>query len=565
MYKKETKKNEIGEKNHMDIDRIRDIVRFIADSSYEGYYTLERHTNSLYRFGFGIVKSGDVPIMFEGKTANEAMYRAIDFELTKELKLTSREKLTKLAEDRLATIQNEQQKRMELAKKLVAKDNSEYKKLIMERDELKQERASISIIVSRITDKWKDDVVMHSFEKNIASASWKKRPSVFIAFLMETIEKLVHEMTSYVTPPLELEEIERKKHLLKEGAIATVNNIRILEPIWNDMRDSIMDGKWHVFSEADEIIMRHGYRKLTLESIQQKRGAYLRFAKDEKYHLARGNTDYLYKWKPIKGVNKFRFIIVGEEAKPEKTEKILVMVKKDVSILESLWNDMQDSIMDGEWHAYSEANEIIMRHGYRHLSMGRILQIRNGYFKFARDEEYHTVRGENDYLFEWKRKDGVNKFRFTTAGEEVKPEKMIENRLELGRMIDCVIDHSIYENPRDEFIKLFCDGKWYSSSEHIEMFKKYDNYNKYKQSSFVTLRSAYVLHVRKFYHKIKKREGRKYKFKFEKKRVEADAIKLQNDVKCARCGQAIHCGEKSYQIGDLFYHPECYEVMDRML
>jgi len=127
--------------------------------------------------------------------------------------------------------------------------------------------------------------------------------------------------------------------------------------------------------------------------------------------------------------------------------------------------------------------------------------------------------------------------------------------------IDRINDHAIHENPRDEFIMLFCDGKWHSSSEHIEMLKKYENYNMYQQSSFGTLRNSYVVHIQKFYEMIKKREGRTHKFKFEKKRIKADTVKLQNAVKCARCGQVIRPTEKTHQIDNLFYHHDCYEVM----
>ena len=93
------------------------------------------------------------------------------------------------------------------------------------------------------------------------------------------------------------------------------------------------------------------------------------------------------------------------------------------------------------------------------------------------------------------------------------------------------------------------------------MFKKYVVYNKYKQVTLPTLRSAYMMYAQKFYQQIKKHEGRAIKFKFEKKRVESETIKVQNNVKCARCGQAIHHGEKSHQVDNLFYHPDCYEVM----
>ncbi|GAG99822.1 unnamed protein product, partial [marine sediment metagenome] len=92
-----------------------------------------------------------------------------------------------------------------------------------------------------------------------------------------------------------------------------------------------------------------------------------------------------------------------------------------------LWSDMQDSVMDGEWHAFSKANEIIRRHGHRQLTMGRIAQIRSGYFKFAKDDEYRATRGGKDYLYEWKSMEDVNKFRFIPVGEEVEPEETAEN------------------------------------------------------------------------------------------------------------------------------------------
>jgi len=147
--REEKKRDERTEKRSLDMNRIKEIVRFIADSSYKGYYTLERHTNSLYRFGFGIVKPGDIPIMFEGKTANEAMYRAINFELAPEIKLMSRDELTKLTEDRLATIQDEQQKCKDLEEKIAAK-NVECKELVKERDKLKHEQEDISAMINRI-------------------------------------------------------------------------------------------------------------------------------------------------------------------------------------------------------------------------------------------------------------------------------------------------------------------------------------------------------------------------------------------------------------------------------
>lgn len=456
MYKKETnpqssnqeeiKKSKREENHLLDVDRIKEIARFIADIFYEGRYTLERHTKSLYRFGFGISEFGDIR-MFVGKTASEAMYLAIDSELASEIKLASRDELTKLADDRLATFQDEQRKRNGMEEDLAAKDG-ECKKLVEERDELKQEREAISNIIGRFTDKWKSDAVMQPFEKDVVS--WNKKRPVLVAFLMETIEKLMYQLEDR---PLRIEE----ERIVKEKALAVVNNTRILGSVWNDLQDKVLDGNWHAFSEADEIIRTHGYHELTLEGIRQKRGMYLRFAKDKKYHIARGEIDYLYERKSIKCVHKFRF---------------------------------------------------------------------------------------------------------TPVVEEVKPEKMVEKRLELGETVDRISNHPIHENPRDEFMTLFCDGKWHSSSEPIEMFKKYDKYNECKQTGFPALRSAYMRHVQKFYHKIKKREDGVYKFKFEKIRDTTEAIKLQNDAKCARCGQAIHYGKKCHQVDNLFYHPECYEVME---
>jgi len=494
--------------------------------------------------------------MFEGKTANEAMYRAINFELASEIKLALRDELT---EDRLTTIQKEQQKSKELATK-----NIEYKKLMIERDEMKKEMESISVIVGRITDKWKDDAVMQSFEKNLAS--WKKRPSVLIAFLLENIEKLTHR--------LEKEELEDRP--LRKGILATLGkDVNILEPLWNDMQDSIMDGEWHAFSEANEIIMRHGYRQLTIGRIKQIRQAYFKFAKDDEFHTVRGGKDYLFEWKRTDNVYKFCFTPVGEEVEPEKpVEKkdVLLKVEKrlriealatvnNTRILEPIWNDMQDSVIDGKWHAFSEVDEIIRNHGYRKQMLGSIQQKRGAYLRFAKDEGYYTARGEKDYMFDRKMTDGVHKFRFTPVGEEVEPEKKVEKGLELGRTVERISDHAIRENPRDEFIMLFCDDKWHTFSEPVEMFKKYDRYNRYKQSAFPALRCAYMAHVQELYQKIKKREGGTHKFKFEKKRVEAETVQLQNAVKCARCGMAIRPTEKTHQIGNLFYHHDCYEAM----
>ncbi|GAH12717.1 unnamed protein product, partial [marine sediment metagenome] len=222
----------------------------------------------------------------------------------KDLKLTSRDELS---EDRLTTIQDEQQKRKGLEEKLAAKD-IEYKKLMIERDELKKERESIYNIISRVADKWKDDAAMMSFEKSIAS--WKKRPPMLIAFLLENIEKLTHEKASYVVPSFD--ELEKMAEQPLMYGLAIVNKIRILEPVWNDLLHKALDGEWHAFSEMDELIKKmNGNRGLTIESIRQKRGAYLRFAKDEEYHTARGEKDYLYERKKSEGVHKFRFTIVG--------------------------------------------------------------------------------------------------------------------------------------------------------------------------------------------------------------------------------------------------------------
>ncbi|GAH06354.1 unnamed protein product, partial [marine sediment metagenome] len=161
----------------------------------------------------------------------------INFELAPEIKLISRDELTKLAEDQLAAIQDEEQKYKVLDEKLAA-TNSERKKLMMERDELAQEREAISVIIGSITDKWNVDAVTPFFEKRLAS--WKKRPSVFIAFLMENIEKLMHEKESRVAHQLELDGAVRKGQLLTGEAIAIVRNSRILESIWSDMQDSVM-------------------------------------------------------------------------------------------------------------------------------------------------------------------------------------------------------------------------------------------------------------------------------------------------------------------------------------
>ncbi|GAG93930.1 unnamed protein product, partial [marine sediment metagenome] len=216
------------------------------------------------------------------------------------------------------------------------------------------------------------------------------------------------------------------------------------------MQDSIMDGKWHAFSEVDKIIARHRHRQLSMKRICEIRRAYLQFAKDDEYRTARDEKDYHLELKNTDGVNRFRFTRAGTEVKPrrivEKKEgilgveerplrkgRILAVVNKDVSIREPLWKDIQDSVMDGKWYAYSEANIIIRKHGHRPLSMGRISHIRQAYFKFAGDEEYHTARDGKDYLLELKNTGGVNRFRFTPAREEVKLEKTLEKTIPRGK------------------------------------------------------------------------------------------------------------------------------------
>ena len=223
------------------------------------------------------------------------------------------------------------------------------------------------------------------------------------------------------------------KQLREDEILATVyKNVSIQESVWIDMRNSVMDGEWHAFSEADEIIVMHNRdRQLSVSMILRIRQGYFKFARDEEYCAARGRKGYFLQRKRQGGVNKFRFTTVGEEAKPEKKvekkdvllevrerplrgEGILATVGGD-SIQDDIWNDMQDSLMDGEWHVYSEANEFIRNHGYRHLSMERIVQIRQAYFKFAKDDEYRAVRGGIDYILEQRGAeliDGMKKFRF---------------------------------------------------------------------------------------------------------------------------------------------------------
>lgn len=223
------------------------------------------------------------------------------------------------------------------------------------------------------------------------------------------------------------------KQLRGKGIIVTVNkNVGIREPLWNDMQDSVMDGEWHSFSEADEIIVMHNRdRQLSVSMILRIRQGYFKFARDEEYCAARGGKGYFLQRKRQGGVNKFRFTPVGEEAKPEKKvekkdvllevrrrplrgEGILAMVGGD-SIQDDIWNDMRDSVMDGEWHAFSEADEVIMKHEHRPLSMERIVQIRQAYFKFARNGEYHAARGGRNYMLEQRGAeliDGMKKFRF---------------------------------------------------------------------------------------------------------------------------------------------------------
>jgi len=344
---------------------------------------------------------------------------------------------------------------------------------------------------------------------------------------------------------LEKETLEKKDEILgveertrMERILAVVKKDRIREPLWNDLKDSIMDGKWHAYSKANEIIIRHGHHQLSMSRIWKIRQAYFKFTNDRKYHTARGGKDYLFEGKRADGVNIFRFTLAGGEVKPEKTlEKKdilldakgrpmkgrLLAVNKNVSIREPLWNDMQDSIMDGEWHVFSEADKIIARHRHRQLTMKSMGVIRRAYFQFAKDQEYHTARGEKDYLFEWKMRDGVNRFRFIPAGKEVKPEKKLEKKegvlgIEEHPRKEVVLatvgkDISILEHLWNDMRDSIMDGRWHTSQETNDIIRKH-GHRQLSMRGVLDVRRAYFEFARDQKYRTA-RDGEDYQYEWK--------------------------------------------------
>ena len=416
--KKEVEQN-IEKKLSSDIDRIKDIAQSIADNSYKGHYTIEKYSKSQYRFGFGISESSDIPSMFTGNSVKEAMYRAVDSELIKELKaikgcdIVSRKELIDL-------VQESQQK--------CEASDIEYKKMLneidtlkqeqkQEIDTLKQEQRQVKDVINRFKNRWKDNVVMKPFKKKVET--WeKKKLSLFIAFLLEHAEGQSNQLEMVSDDISSFKKIEHKKEKsLLAGAkvLASFHTGHIFEPVWKELQDTVIDGKWHFYPEAESIIMKY-YQHLTIATVRQKRQSYFYFARDKKYCDIRGGKDYLFEWKQSGGGNKFRFTVIEEK----KDETSIIEKKKDETsgasidsinkhaIYEKIRDRFVSLFCDGQYHDYPEAIELFKKY--------------DKYKKYKKKESFYPlIRAYMQHVNKFYQivkcnKDGVRKFKFDGKG-----------------------------------------------------------------------------------------------------------------------------------------------------
>lgn len=98
--------------------------------------------------------------------------------------------------------------------------------------------------------------------------------------------------------------------------------------------------------------------------------------------------------------------------------------------------------------------------------------------------------------------------------EEKEPiEKKEEKLLELGKKLGIIRRDAVYENPWNEFEKLFCNGNDHLYSEIDEMLRRYERYNQYKQISLRSIRKIYLKWACKKYQLERKPPERPRMFK----------------------------------------------------
>lgn len=388
----------IEKKPSSDIDRIKDIAQSIADNSYKGHYTIEKYSKSQYRFGFGISESSDIPDMFTGNSVKEAMYRAVDFELIKELKaikgcdIVSRKELIDLAQ--------ENQRKYEAS-------DAKCKKMLNEIDTLKQEQRQVKNVINRFKNRWKDNAVMMPFRKKVEI--WEeKNPSLFIAFLLEHVEGQSNQLKMASDDTSSFKKAERKKEKsLLAGAtvLASFHTGNIFEPVWKELQDTVIDGEWHFYPEAESIIMKY-YEHLTIATTRQKRQSYFYFARDKKYSNVRGGKDYLFEWKQSGKGNKFRFTVV-EEKKGKASGASVDTINKH-TVYERTRDEFVTLFCDGEYHTYSEAVELFKKY--------------DKYKRYKKKESFYPlIRAYMEHVLKFyqivkSNKHGVNKFKFDSKG-----------------------------------------------------------------------------------------------------------------------------------------------------
>ena len=520
--------------------KISNIGYFIADNFYDSHYTIEKYSKSHYRFGFGVKESSDIPSMFTGSSVDEAMYRAIDSELIKEAKAiegcdaTSRRELRNLA-------QKSQQKCEELAKEI---------------SNFKQDQEHIMNVIDRFRGQWKDNTIMGSLEEKIGV--WKeKNLSLFVAFLLEYIEKQASQLDMISGDIVPLRKVEKELKGIK--ILATFHTGKVFEPIWNEIRDIILDGKWHIYPEIENIIMKYYDYNLSANAVRQKRQSYFYFVRDKRYREARGGKDYLFEWKRRGGRNRFRFVVKRES---NKSAGAGIDTVNKHSICEAVNEEFVALLCDGEYHTYQEAIELFKRY--------------NKYKKYKKKESFYPlIRAYMEYvgksyqITKTRGSSGIHKFKFDSIRHKLDmvPSKNVEKEKEVLKIkqvkIDTVDKHPIYKDVSSKFVSLFCDGKYHVYPEVFKMFKQYDNYKNYKNESLYPIVHMYMTHVNKIYgmRTTKTREGLINKFRFDKE-LGGTLVTVENSKKCARCGRIIQYGKKCMQVDNMFYHLDCYNILN---
>lgn len=381
-------------------NRIRNIAQSIADSSYEGHYTIEKYSETEYKFGFGIYKPDNIPKMFSGSSIEEAMYLAIDAELVKEANDIDGCEITSY-EELIGLIQENQQKHKE----------SELKceKLLLEIDGFKQERAHVDSVIDRFVQRWKDNTIMKMFEEKLDV--WKeKNLSLFVAFLLEQVERQNSHLEILSSDITHVKKFGEKKELIGTKTLATFHTGKVFESIWNEIQDVVMDGNWHSYTEAEDIIMEYMDYELTTNAVRQRRQSYFYFAKDEKYHDLRGGKDYTFEWKRNVNGNKFRFISADGNDIFKEAGVCIDTINKHV-ICKTVRDEFVRLFCDNGYHSYSEAIDMFKKY--------------DKYKKYKKRESFYPlVRAYTKHIAKFYqvtkcRENNINKFKFDSKDSKL--------------------------------------------------------------------------------------------------------------------------------------------------